>query len=118
MNFAARILRGLKEVLADVRGENTDVRKTDFLVVDGHPLTQNELIILRIISRLWPNAYGFTVYRETEMSIGSVYAVFDSLERKGMVVSRQGEATKERGGRRKMYVDLTVAGMKTLNPVQ
>ncbi len=76
--------------------------------------------VLAIVQRLRGNAYGFTIRRElvestgADTSIGSIYVMLDQLEGAGWVVSRQGEATPERGGRRKLYFEITSAGEHAL----
>jgi DNA-binding PadR family transcriptional regulator len=49
-----------------------------------------------------------------EYSVGAIYAVLDKLEGKGFVKSKQGEATPERGGRAKLYFNLTGSGQSAL----
>jgi PadR family transcriptional regulator, regulatory protein PadR len=49
-----------------------------------------------------------------EPSVGTVYATLERLEHKGYVVSRQGEATPVRGGRRKLYFTVTAPGQNAL----
>ncbi len=49
-----------------------------------------------------------------EPSTGSIYASLDRLEEKGFVKSRQGEATPERGGKRKLYFSITAPGRRAL----
>jgi DNA-binding PadR family transcriptional regulator len=46
--------------------------------------------------------------------VGAIYAVLDKLEGKGFVKPRQGEATHERGGRAKLYFNLTGTGQSAL----
>jgi DNA-binding PadR family transcriptional regulator len=71
--------------------------------------------------RLRPNAYGVAVRAELERrigkapSIGAVYAALDRLEERGYVRSRQGEATAVRGGRRKLYFEITGLGQQALS---
>ena len=43
-------------------------------------------------------------------SIGAVHTGLDRLEAKGLIVSRMGEPTAERGGRAKRMVKVTAAG--------
>ena len=75
----------------------------------GEHLGEFEILTLAALVRLGPDAYGVTVRREIEsrtkrsVSIGALYATLARLEEKGMIVSRLGEATPERGGRRKLY---------------
>ncbi len=67
-----------------------------------------------------PNAYGVSIQDHIkertgrEPSTGSIYASLDRLEEKGFVKSRQGEATPERGGKRKLYFTITAPGQHTL----
>lgn len=83
-------------------------------------LGEFEHIVLAAILRLKPDAYGMTIRREIlertgqDASIGAVYTALDRLHAKGFCIFRMGEATKERGGRRKKYVDITAAGVGAL----
>ena len=47
-----------------------------------------------------------------EVAQGSVYITLDRLERKGLVSSRLGEPTAERGGRAKTYFRITAKGLR------
>jgi PadR family transcriptional regulator PadR len=70
--------------------------------------------------RLGPDAHGATVRREIEeragreVSISAVYTTLERLERKGLVRSRIGEPTPERGGRRRRHVELLPLGARSL----
>jgi PadR family transcriptional regulator PadR len=83
-------------------------------------LTTLEQHAMLAIIALQPNAYGISIQNHIsqkagyEPSVGSIYAALDRLEEKGFVRSKQGEATRERGGRRKLYFWLTAPGKKTL----
>jgi PadR family transcriptional regulator PadR len=83
-------------------------------------LTTLEQHAMLAIVALQPGAYGISIQDHIsrqagyEPSVGSIYAALDRLEEKGFVKSRQGEATPERGGRRKLYFTLTAPGEKTL----
>ena len=48
------------------------------------------------------------------MSLAAVYKTLTRLEEKGFVTARVGEPTPERGGRRKRYYTVTVAGRRAL----
>ena len=80
-----------------------------------------EQYAMHALVRLHPNGYGVNVREEIErragktVSIGSIYATLDRLASRGMVSSRLGEATAERGGRRKTYFALTGHGQRALN---
>ena len=83
-------------------------------------LTSLEQHLLLAIIALHPNAYGVSIQDHIkertgrELSTGSVYAGLDRLEEKGFVKSRQGEPTKERGGKRKLYFTITARGQHAL----
>lgn len=87
-------------------------------------LTQHELLVMLAVVRLGREAYGVPIGAEIaertgrEMLLGSVYATLDILERKGLVVSRLGEATSKRGGRAKTYFRLTALGLRELREAQ
>jgi PadR family transcriptional regulator, regulatory protein PadR len=83
-------------------------------------LTTLEQHALLAIVALQPSAYGISIQDHIarnagyEPSVGSIYASLDRLEEKGFVRSKQGEATRERGGKRKLYFWVTASGQKTL----
>jgi PadR family transcriptional regulator PadR len=84
-------------------------------------LSKLELEVLSACLSLHPNGYGVAIQdhieRRTgrEPSTGSIYAVLDRLAQKGFVMSRQGEPTPERGGRRKLYYTVTAPGHQALS---
>ena len=77
-----------------------------------------ELLVLLALIRLGDEAYGVPIADEIEaslgrsVSVGSVYITLDRLERKGLVSSRLGEPTAERGGRAKTYFRPTAKGLR------
>ena len=77
-----------------------------------------ELLVLLALIRLGDEAYGVPISDEIEatlgrsVSVGSVYITLDRLERKGLVSSRLGEPTAERGGRAKTYFRPTARGLR------
>jgi len=87
----------------------------------GMELTTLEQHLLLAIIGLHPNAYGVSIQEHIkdrtgrEPSTGSVYASLDRLEEKGVVTVRQGEATPERGGKRKLYFTITAPGRRALS---
>jgi DNA-binding PadR family transcriptional regulator len=89
------------------------------IMSDAELTTLEQHLLLAIIA-LHPNGYGVSIQdhiRERtgrEPSTGSIYASLDRLEEKGFVKSRQGEPTKERGGKRKLYFTITAPGQHTL----
>jgi DNA-binding PadR family transcriptional regulator len=83
-------------------------------------LTILEQHAMLAIIALHPNGYGISIQDHIqgnagyEPSVGSIYAALDRLEEKGFVRSKHGEATRERGGRRKLYFSVTAPGQKVL----
>ena len=86
----------------------------------SQPLGEFEQIVLLALVRLGPDAYGATVRREIEMragrevSISAVYTTLERLEQKGLVRSRVGDPTPERGGRRRRHFELLPLGGRSL----
>lgn len=84
-------------------------------------LTKIEEQTLLAIIRHKPNAYGVSIRDEIklrtgkEYSFGSIYATLEKLEDSGLIESRDGEATPERGGRKKLLFTITGLGQKTLS---
>ena len=83
-------------------------------------LGELEEMVLLAILRLGPDAYGAAILRELDEQAerdvprGSVYVAIDRLEGKGMLVSRAGEPTPQRGGRARRLVTVTEAGLAML----
>jgi len=83
-------------------------------------LGEFEQFVLLALLRLGPDAYGATVRREIEehagreVSISAVYTTLERLEQKGLVRSRIGEPTPERGGRRRRHFELLPLGARSL----
>lgn len=79
-----------------------------------------EELILLIVAIMNGKAYGIGIIEELEKrtgrsaAIGAVQTVLKRMEDKGWVTSDFGEATKERGGKRKRYYSITVKGQKSL----
>jgi PadR family transcriptional regulator PadR len=87
-------------------------------------LGEFEHIVLLAVLRLGDTAYGVTVRQEIEIrtgrdvSIGAIYATLSRLETKGLVKSRAGEPTPERGGRGKRLFRVTAHGVRSVNEAQ
>ena len=79
-----------------------------------------EQLVLLALARLRDDAYGVTVRQEIEersgrpVSIASVYAALDRLERRGLAASWLSEPTPARGGRAKKHFRVTVEGADAL----
>ena len=83
-------------------------------------LGEFEHIVLLAVLRLAGDAYGVPIRREItlrtrrELTVGSLYSTLDRLESKGLLRSRTGDPTPERGGRSKRYFRVTAAGLRML----
>jgi PadR family transcriptional regulator PadR len=78
-----------------------------------------ELVLLTIAS-LSTEAYGVSIKNQVEsqlgyrVSIGTLHSTIARLEERRLLVSYMGEPTKERGGRRKRFYQLTERGKVSL----
>lgn len=87
-------------------------------------LGEFEEVVLLAVAVLAPEAYSVAIAEELEqqtgktITTGAVHAALQRLEDKGMVSSRMGEATAERGGRRKRIFKVMVAGSRMLHEVR
>jgi len=76
-----------------------------------------EQLVLFAVLKLDDLAYGPSIRSAIEEStgrrivIGSIYTTLERLEDKGLLRSRLGDATPERGGRRKRIYQATRVGM-------
>lgn len=86
----------------------------------GDYLGNFDLMLLLALLRLGEEAYGVTIAGELEQHTGrevvvaSVYARLESLQERGLVTSRLGDPTPERGGRAKRYFHITGAGIREI----
>ena len=87
-------------------------------------MTRPEELIMLAIWHLGDNAYLVSIreYLTTmtgkEWSVGAIFVPLDRLSKLGHVQSAMGEATAERGGRRKKFYTLTQAGIQALGEIQ
>ncbi len=87
-------------------------------------LTDIEMMILLAILRVGDGAYGVPIAREIESTgrrtviLGAVYAALERLERNGLVSSRMGSPSPERGGRAKRFFDVTPQGLTAVKDTQ
>jgi PadR family transcriptional regulator, regulatory protein PadR len=83
-----------------------------------------ELQVLLAVMRLGDEAYGVPIADTIEeasgreVAAGSIYITLDRLESKGLVTSRLGESTPERGGRAKTYFHVTGKGVQAVRAAQ
>ncbi len=79
-----------------------------------------EQLVLLALVRLGDDAYGVSVHEAIrsrtarDVAFATIYTTLVRLEDKGLVSSRVGEPTPERGGRAKKHFALTAAGRAAL----
>jgi PadR family transcriptional regulator PadR len=90
------------------------------MAVPPPSLGEFEQLVLLALVRLSDDGYGVSIHAEIvhrtgrDVSVASVYKTLDRLEQKGHAISRLGESTAERGGRRKKYFRIQPAGRRAL----
>ncbi|MBN1272987.1 MAG: PadR family transcriptional regulator [Candidatus Aminicenantes bacterium] len=86
-------------------------------------LSRIEEIILLSIMRLGQEAYGMAIRQEVikatgkKWLLGAIYGPLGRLQKNGYVVTKKGEPTPERGGRAKVYYQVTSKGKEALAEV-
>jgi PadR family transcriptional regulator PadR len=81
-------------------------------------LGEFEYLLLSASARLGEDAYGAVIGQAIEQatgrhcSVGALYTTLDRLEKKGLIETWMGEATPQRGGRRKRHVRVTANGVR------
>jgi DNA-binding PadR family transcriptional regulator len=83
-----------------------------------------EETILLLVMAMEDEAYGFSIseayrqYMGKSISISAIHAVLSRLEDKGFLKSEMGQATAERGGRRKRIFEATAQGQEALAEIK
>jgi PadR family transcriptional regulator, regulatory protein PadR len=83
-------------------------------------LGEFEQIVMLALLRLGSDAYGAAVCAEIEkrsgrgVSVSAVHTTLDRLEQKGLVRSRIGDPTPQRGGKRKRHYEVAAVGLRSL----
>ena len=83
-------------------------------------LGEFEQIVMLALVRVGSDAYGATVCAEIEqrggrdVSVSAVHTTLERLEQKGLVKSRLGDPTPQRGGKRKRHYEVAALGMRSL----
>lgn len=83
-------------------------------------LGELEQVVLLALLRLGDGGFGVAVQAEIEgrtqrrVSLGAVYTTLARLEQKGLVASRVGDPTPQRGGRRKKLYRVLPKGKRAL----
>jgi PadR family transcriptional regulator, regulatory protein PadR len=83
-------------------------------------LGEFEQMVMLALLRLGPDAYGAAVCGEIEgrggrgVSVSAVHTTLERLEQKGLVKSRLGDPTPQRGGKRKRHYAPAALGVRAL----
>ena len=83
-------------------------------------LTKSEEVILLSVIRLKDRAYGVKIkdqikrITKRDLVYGTLYSTFEQLVNKGFLEKKFGEPTQERGGKRKLYFQITKSGVSVL----
>ena len=83
-------------------------------------LGEFEQLILLAILRVNNDSYGIEIadvirkHGNREVSLGALYITLTRLQTKGLVRSKVGEATAERGGKAKKYFSVTSQGQAAM----
>jgi PadR family transcriptional regulator, regulatory protein PadR len=87
-------------------------------------LGEFEELVLLTIASLAGEAYGVSVKEDIEkrssrsISIGALHSTITRLEEKGYIKSWLGDPTRERGGRRKRFFEVTHTGKAALHHIK
>lgn len=87
-------------------------------------LGEFEELVLLIVAMLESDAYGVKITHEIieqtgrSVRLNQVHSSLQRLEEKGMIISKMGNSTPERGGRRKRIFTITAFGRQTLNEIK
>ncbi len=101
-----------------------DKIETNYLSMGRNYLGEFEEMVLLMVAILGEEAYGAAVNQALDeqagrtVAFGTVHNTLIRLEEKGLLSSKLGGATQERGGRRKRFFRLTALGSKTLLEIQ
>jgi PadR family transcriptional regulator, regulatory protein PadR len=93
-------------------------------IMKRYYLGEFEEVVLLTVAVLEENAYGVTITHEIieqtgrDVRLNQVHSALQRLEDKGMVRSKMGNATEERGGRRKRLFTTTALGKRVLTDIQ
>ena len=83
-------------------------------------LGELEHVVLLALLRLDSNAYGAAIRQllqaeiDRDVALGALYSTLERMEKKGLVVSKLGESTAQRGGRPKRFFSVTAEGKSAL----
>lgn len=83
-------------------------------------LGEFEQVVLLALLKLKDQAYGASIRTllhediQRDVALGALYSTLERMEKKGLVSSKLGESTAQRGGRPKRFFTVTADGTKAL----
>jgi PadR family transcriptional regulator, regulatory protein PadR len=86
-----------------------------------HSIGEFEELVLLMIAALHDEAYGVSIQENLaaklskNVNVSAVHVALKRMEEKGLVKSRFGGITEDRGGRRKKYYVITAFGKRVLD---
>jgi PadR family transcriptional regulator, regulatory protein PadR len=86
-----------------------------------YSLGEFEELVLLMVAALHDEAYGVSIIENLEQELGktlnisAVHVALKRMEEKGLVRSRFGGITEDRGGRRKKFYVITALGKRALD---
>lgn len=86
-----------------------------------HSLGEFEELVLLTVAAYNSEAYGVLILESLQkklnkkVNISAIHVVLKRMENKGFVESKYGGITKERGGRRKKFYNITSLGKRILD---
>jgi DNA-binding PadR family transcriptional regulator len=87
-------------------------------------LSRTEEMILLSVASLGEKAYGLAIRDQLNklgrkrFSVGAVYVPLERLSDRGLLITREGDPTPERGGRSKRYYELSQKGEEALEEIR
>ena len=102
----------------------TTSEKKERRLVSKSSLGEFEKLVMLAVLHLAQEAYGATIIQELEartrrtVSAGAVYVALRRLEKKGLVTSRLGTPSPQRGGRAKRFFTVNRLGVESLRRAQ
>jgi len=87
-------------------------------------LSRADEILLLAILKLGQDAHGVSMIKEIrrtmgkKLTLGGLWVSLDILAKRGLVIKRLGDPTPRRGGKSRLYYELTEEGLTALERIQ
>ena len=116
MNYRAKYINYIVVYLHDI-----NYFYSKYLGMSLKTLGEFEEVVLLVVAILNGEAYSVSIITEIDarlnrnVSLGAIQTVLKRLEHKGLLQSAFGNATNERGGKRKRLYEITADGQQLLD---